>query len=331
MQSVKFDDFFTGNAFIYLEKSIKLAVEEDGVDLGSFALFSNLSSSNKNTKETRVKAIIKAKEETPVVGLAFIPLIMKSVLDYNFNYVHSDNIKINDSCTLDQSWSWEALAQDGDLVKSGTIVATLSGSASLLLKAERVILNFITHLSGIAKLTRTYVKELEGGSTVLLDTRKTLPGLRYPEKYAVLMGGAKNHRKNLEEMLMLKDNHIDAVGSITKAVEILRNTYAKNCPPIEVECRTLDEVKEAVALKVERIMLDNMLNAPPFNENSFDLLTQALKLIPENIESEISGGINLDSLKFIAKLKPAPNFVSVGRLTHSASASDFSMVIDFNK
>ena len=186
-------------------------------------------------------------------------------------------------------------------------------------RAERVILNVVSHLCGIATLTRRYVQALEGTGVRLLDTRKTMPGLRYPDKYAVLCGGGHNHRRNLAEMLMLKDNHIDAAGSITGAVQALRARY-NPCPPIEVECRNCDEVREAVACKVERIMLDNM---------SPDRLPEALELVPSSIETEVSGGVSLDTIRDYAMASPRrkPDFISVGRITHSAVTADLSMRI----
>ncbi len=294
----------------------------------------------KNNNVRRIQAIIKAKEETPLAGLPVIPMVLgatveamkgcATVFEPEQGQGALHNLSHSLPHVLGNGLQWEALVEEGALLQPGTVAAKISGPAHLVLKAERVILNFITHLSGIAKLTRTYVQALEGGNTRLLDTRKTLPGLRYPEKYAVTVGGGLNHRKNLEEMLMLKDNHIDASGGITRAVSLLRQAYDP-CPPIEVECRNLDEVREAVSLGVERIMLDNMLSAPPFREDSFHLLQEALKLIPEGIESELSGGIGLESLPLIAALRPGPDFVSVGRLTHSAPSSDFSMIIDFSQ
>ena len=204
-------------------------------------------------------------------------------------------------------------------VPAMTTVARLHGPAVLLLRAERVILNFITHLSGIANLTARYVQELEGTGVRLLDTRKTTPGLRWPEKYAVQAGGGCNHRKNLVEMLMLKDNHIDAAGSIGAAVRQLRERYSP-CPPIEVECRTLDHVRAALDAGADRIMMDNM-DSP--------LLSQALALVPPHVETEVSGGVRLETIRAIALTGPRrPDFISVGRLTHSAVAADFSMTLE---
>ncbi len=162
------------------------------------------------------------------------------------------------------------------------------------------------------------MRELKGTGVRLLDTRKTTPCLRWPEKYAVQAGGGTNHRKNLAEMLMLKDNHIDAAGSITAAVAALRARY-RPCPPVEVECRTLEHVREAVAAKAERIMMDNM-EGP--------LLSRALALVPPDVEAEVSGGVRLETIRAIALMGPRrPDFISVGRLTHSAVAADFSMTL----
>jgi nicotinate-nucleotide pyrophosphorylase (carboxylating) len=209
--------------------------------------------------------------------------------------------------------------EEGAFLRKGEKAASLEGSARLLLRCERIILNFICHLSGIANLTRRYADALAGTGVALLDTRKTLPGLRYPEKYAVLVGGGNNHRKDLAEILMLKDNHIDAAGGIRPAVEHLRAAYTP-APPIEVECRTQAEVLEAVACRVDRIMLDNM-SAPA--------MEKALAAIPASIEAEVSGGVSLDNLGVLAQLKGPrkPDFVSVGRITHSAPYADFSMII----
>lgn len=244
-----------------------------------------------------MNAVIRAKEDTLVVGLPIIGPVFRS---------------------LGAPFSWRALTAEGSAVPAMTEVARITAPATAVLKAERVILNFITHLSGIANLTARYARELEGTGVRLLDTRKTTPGLRWPEKYAVQAGGGHNHRKNLTEMLMLKDNHIDAAGSITAAVAALRARYTP-CPPIEVECRTLDHVREAVAARAERIMMDNM---------GGELLSRALALVPRDIEAEVSGGVRLDTIRALALTGPRrPDFISVGRLTHSAVSADFSMTL----
>ncbi|BBD07758.1 carboxylating nicotinate-nucleotide diphosphorylase [Desulfovibrio ferrophilus] len=287
MTQMNFSSFFQGKAFEYLQQALRLALDEDGQDLTSDALFS---------PEVMAEAEIVAKEQTLVAGLPLTFMILDMVQEH-----------CGQGTTL--------LADEGSLVEPGTIVATIKAPARVILKAERVILNYICHLSGVANLTKTYVERMGETSTRLLDTRKTLPGLRHAEKYAVLLGGGKNHRMDLEQMLMLKDNHIDRAGGITPAVQALRAAYSP-CPPIEVECRTPDEVQEAASLSVTRIMLDNM----PISK-----LQKVLSLIPEGIETEVSGGVNLETITAIAQA--GPDFVSVGRLTHSAPAADYSMRI----
>ncbi|TVM18338.1 carboxylating nicotinate-nucleotide diphosphorylase [Oceanidesulfovibrio indonesiensis] len=283
-----FDSFFTGPAREYLLRAIDLALEEDGEDLTSRALF----------HMERFSAVVVAKESCAIAGLPIVPMVL---------------VRAAARAKIENPWTLDMLVRDGDVVQAGTEIFRLDGPALLLLTAERVILNFLCHLSGIATLTRRYVDVLAGTGVTLLDTRKTLPGLRYPEKYATAVGGAKNHRKNLSEMIMLKDNHIDRAGNITAAVAAVRGAYAP-CPPIEAECRNLDEVREAVASAVDRIMLDNM---------DHEAIREALRLIPGTIETELSGGVDLGTLADLAAL--GPQFISVGRLTHSAPYADLSM------
>lgn len=290
MSESLFDSFFRAEARMFLLTAIKVAMAEDGPDLTSRALFADTDI---------LSARIVAKEEAVVAGMPLIPMI----LDFG------GPSEGQASCQC------QALVEDGERVAPGAALALIQGPAAHLLKAERVILNFLCHLSGVATLTARYVAALAGTRTRLLDTRKTLPGLRYPEKYAVLAGGGLNHRLNLVEMLMLKDNHIDRAGGIAEAVAKARAAY-KQCPPIEVECRTLDEVREAVAVRPARIMLDNMDEAT---------MAQALKLIPQGIETEASGNVTLENIGRIGAI--GPDFVSVGRITHSAPYADFSMDI----
>ena len=293
MLAQSFSEYFSGAVRGYLLEILDLSLKEDGTDLTSDGIFS---------PENRLTATITAKEDTIVAGLPVIPLVM-------------------DLCapaTAALPYAWQALAAEGQQVPCGTVVASLSGSARQVLKSERVILNFISHVSGVANLTHRYVQELQGTGVRLLDTRKTLPGMRYPAKYGVLCGGGCNHRRNLSEMLMLKDNHIDAAGSMTRAVQALRQRWIP-CPPIEVECRTTDEILEAVACSVDRIMLDNMHP---------EQMDAALALIPDSIETEVSGGVSLDTIRTFALAGTRhPDFISVGKLTHSAPAADFSMRI----
>jgi nicotinate-nucleotide pyrophosphorylase (carboxylating) len=292
MEYKLFTDFFAAGGRAFLDAVLDLALAEDGADLTSQGIF---------PRTARVHALITAKETSLVAGLPLIPLIMER-------------------CELPPAaWQWRALAAEGALASPGSDVVHMEGSAIGLLKAERVILNFLSRLSGIANLTRRYVKELEGTGTKLLDTRKTMPGLRWPDKYAVLVGGGHNHRRNLSEMLMLKDNHIDAAGSIREAVAMLRGAYGADCPPIEVECRDLAELREALDSGVERVMLDNM---------DIPALAAALPLIPSRVEAEVSGGVTLENIRALALASPRrPDFISVGRITHSAPAADFSMRI----
>lgn len=281
-----FDAFFQGRALDFLLQGIDLALEEDGQDLTSEAVFG---------PEEPLQATVVAKAEGILAGLPLIPLILEGAGPVG------DNVHISCSCA------------DGDRVTPGQEICTLNGPARLLLKAERVILNYLTHLSGIATQTAEYVQALAESHSQLLDTRKTLPGLRYPQKYAVRVGGGHNHRLDLTQMLMLKDNHIDQAGSISTAVHRLRQTYSP-CPPIEVECRTSEDVQEAVQAKVQRVMMDNM------DEQT---IMDSLELIPEGIESEISGGVSLTNIVRLGTL--GATFISVGSLTNSAQVLDLSM------
>ncbi|MBO4295618.1 MAG: carboxylating nicotinate-nucleotide diphosphorylase [Desulfovibrio sp.] len=280
--------YFSEVALELTRRSIRLALDEDGRDLTSIGVF---------TPDVPMRAHIVAKEATHVVGLPLIPMVFAEL-----------------GCTPVLAFQ----AEEASEVPAMTEIVRIQAPATALLRAERVILNFVAHLSGIANLTARYVKELKGTGVTLLDTRKTTPGMRWIEKYAVQAAGAGNHRRNLEELLMLKDNHIDQAGSITRAVEKLRAAW-KPCPPIEVECRTLDHVREAVACRADRIMMDNMRGA---------LLADALALVPQGIETEVSGGVTLENLRQLALSSARrPDFISVGRLTHSAVSADFSMTL----
>ena len=279
-----FSRFFRDERLAMLHRLVDLALEEDGRDLTSEALFPPAS---------MLQASIVAKEDAVMAGLPLISVVL-------------GRMGCADSVVT-------LLASDGETVESGREVARILAPAPVLLKAERVIMNFVCHLSGVATATRRFVQAVEGTGVRVLDTRKTTPGQRYLEKYAVRMGGGHNHRANLEEMLMLKDNHIDQAGSITEAVRRVRAAYAV-CPPLEIECRTIEDVREAVALAPERIMLDNM---PP------DTAARALALIPAHIESEISGNVTLKTIRALAELRPT--FISTGAITHSAPVADFSM------
>jgi nicotinate-nucleotide pyrophosphorylase (carboxylating) len=281
-----FESVFKAEAKLFLLAGIRIALSEDGKDLTSQGIF---------TDTDLATAHIVAKDHAVIAGLPLIPLIMEFA---GCEYQHMLNV------------------DDGDHVSPGTLIAAIQAPATHILRTERVILNYLCHLSGIATLTSKYVEALKGTRTMLLDTRKTLPGLRYPEKYAVRVGGARNHRLNLSEMLMVKDNHIDRAGGIAPAVAKLRAAYGADCPPIEVECRTLAEVDQAVECKVTRIMFDNM---------GLEDMRQALAKVPHGIETEASGNVTLENIAAIGAV--GPDYVSVGRITHSAPVADLSMRI----
>lgn len=215
---------------------------------------------------------------------------------------------------LDPRIQFTAYARDGERMHAGTEMARLSGNTRALLKGERVALNLLQHMSGIATLTAKYVEKIKDLKAVVLDTRKTLPGLRQLEKYAVRMGGGKNHRMGLYDMVLIKDNHIKAAGTITKAVERAREKAGKL--KIEVETRDLEDVREALAAKADIIMLDNM---------PIDTMHEAVKLINGRALVEASGNVTLDTIRHIAET--GVDFISSGSLTHSAPAADISMKI----
>ena len=216
---------------------------------------------------------------------------------------------------LDENISVEVLKNDGDEVKKGDEILKLKGKTAVLLKGERTALNLIQHMSGIATASNKYAKIVEGTKASIADTRKTLPGLRPLQKYAVMTGGAKNHRYNLSDAAMLKDNHIDASGGITNAITKLRSKIG-HMTKIEVETRNLDELKEALAAKADIIMLDNM---------SPELMKQAVEITNGRAVLEASGGITDETLRAVAE--SGVDIISVGALTHSVQAFDISMYI----
>ena len=212
---------------------------------------------------------------------------------------------------LDPDIRFEALARDGDVVEPPGVVARISGSERAILTGERVALNFLGRLSGIATLTRRYVDAIEGTGASVLDTRKTTPGLRELEKYAVACGGGRNHRFGLDDAVLVKDNHLRAAGSVPAAVELVR---AASALPIEVECDTLDQVAEALDAGVDAILLDNM---------SLEQLRQAVALTEGRARLEASGGVTLDTIRAIAET--GVDEISVGALTQSARSLDVSL------
>lgn len=214
---------------------------------------------------------------------------------------------------LDENIEVKFLFKDGDRVQKGDVIAEFKGNTAAMLKAERTSLNLIQHMSGIATYTRKCVDLVEGTNASVTDTRKTLPGLRPLQKYSVVAGGGKNHRYNLTDAAMLKDNHIDAYGGITAAVNALREK-AGHMLKIEVEARTLEDVKEALDCKTDVIMLDNM---------SCEEMKKAVELTAGRAKLEASGNVTLDTIREIAET--GVDIISLGALTHSVKAFDISM------
>ena len=214
---------------------------------------------------------------------------------------------------LDEATEFEFKVKDGDSVKKSQLLAKITGDIRILLSGERVALNYLQRMSGIATYTNQIVKLLAGSNIKLLDTRKTTPNMKVFEKYAVTVGGGHNHRYNLSDGVLIKDNHIGAAGSVTKAIEMARN-YAPFVRKIEIETENLAMVKEAVAAKADIIMLDNM---------SHEMMKEAVKIIDGRAQTECSGNVTREN---IAKLKDiGVDFISSGALTHSAPILDLSL------
>jgi len=217
--------------------------------------------------------------------------------------------------TLNQDIHWKPFVKDGDKIAKGDLIVEISGSYRALLTGERLALNFLQRMSGIATMTATYIDVLSDYNTKILDTRKTVPGLRLLDKYAVTMGGGKNHRIGLYDMVLIKDNHIKIAGGIANAVAQIK----KNIPEgiqIEVETTTIKEVNEALTAGVDIIMLDNMTN---------ELMTESVKIINGRAKVEASGNMTMERLKEVAAT--GVDYISIGALTHSVTAFDISMNI----
>ena len=214
---------------------------------------------------------------------------------------------------LDEKTEISFFCKDGDEVKKGELMATVTGDIRVLLSGERVALNYLQRMSGIATYTRQVSKLLEGSKVTLLDTRKTTPNCRVFEKYAVRVGGGCNHRYNLSDGVLLKDNHIGAAGSVTKAVQMAK-AYAPFVRKIEIEVETLEQVREAVEAGADIIMLDNMTP---------EVMRQAVELIDGRAQTECSGNITKENIQKIREI--GVDFVSSGALTHSAPILDISM------
>lgn len=246
-------------------------------------------------EDLRGSAKLLLKEDGVIAGLSIIPWIFE-VFGVSIEYTLT--------------------AEDGKYYTKGTVLGMFTGPVRSLLIVERTLLNFLQRMSGVATTTYEYSKVLENTQTKLLDTRKTIPGFRVLDKYAVHCGGSMNHRFGLWDMILIKDNHIDANGSIEVAIE-KAFVYSNGRYKIEVETRTIDDVQRAIATgKVDRIMLDNF---------TIEQMHEAVSIIPKHIETEVSGGVTIETLSEIASTNV--NFVSVGAITHSVKALDISFKI----
>ncbi len=240
--------------------------------------------------EATLSATMNAREDIVLAGLPLIEPIFK---------------RLDPDCQI------EFAVRDGDKLSAGSDILSVKGKARALLSAERTALNILQHLSGIATLTCQYVDAIEGTEAKLLDTRKTIPGLRKLGKYATAMGGAKNHRMGLFDAVMIKDNHIAVAGSVEKAVAGAKEAGRTD---IQVECDTLEQVEEALLVGANSLLLDNM--GP-------DMLRRAIAIVDGRIPCEASGGVNLKTIRAIAET--GVNYISVGRLTQSAPAVDIGL------
>ena len=268
----------------YIKNLVKSAINEDipRIDVSSEYLFSNEKSTGK----------FIAKEDGVISGITVCQEVFFQI---------------------DEDTEFKILKNDSSFVKKGEIIATVSGLTKSILKAERVGLNFLQRMSGIATMTRMFVEEIKGFNTEILDTRKTTPLLRILEKQAVRDGGGTNHRLNLSDMAMLKDNHLKACDSIVEAVEKVRNAIGKNYK-IEVEVESIEQFKEALSSDCDIIMLDNMNNEMM---KECVLINKGLKKI------EASGNMTLDRVKSVAEV--GVDYISVGGLTHSYKSMDISL------
>lgn len=266
--------------------SVIIALRED-IGNGDITTNSIISS------DAKASAKLVAKESGIICGLSIARLIFQS---------------------LDKDVVFSSRLKDGDFVRKGSIIATVKGFARGILTGERTALNFLQRLSGIATLTDKFVKAA-GGKIKILDTRKTTPGLRVLEKYAVKMGGGYNHRIGLFDAVLIKDNHIAAAGGLNKAVWEAKKKFDQ----VEVEAENISQVKEAIDSGASRILLDNM-SVPSIKKS-----VKVIKRSKKNIETEISGGITLNNIKSYART--GADYISIGALTHSAPALDINLKV----
>ncbi len=271
-----------------LDETIRIALSED-IGNGDVTTCSTVGT------ETQIVGKYIAKQQGVICGLP----VVKRVFEL-----------------LDESVSLKVIKDEGSLADTGEIIAEISGPARSILTGERVSLNFLQHLSGIATRTRTAVKAISGTKAMITDTRKTTPGLRALEKYAVRVGGGTNHRFNLAGGILIKDNHISAAGGITNAVRLARK-YAPHTLKLEVEVETFAQVEEALACKADIIMLDNM---------SIPDMARAVSMISGRALVEASGNMGEKDLRAVAQT--GVDLISIGALTHSVAAMDISLRFD---
>ncbi|MGB5990242.1 MAG: carboxylating nicotinate-nucleotide diphosphorylase [Marinifilaceae bacterium] len=271
----------------YINHLIDIALEEDVKD-------GDVTTNALIPESSMAVATMTAKAEGIIAGLPVARMV--------FEKLYPETI-------------WTEHFKEGDKVNKGDVIVSIESTFRTLLTGERLALNFLQRMSGVATETNKYVTELEGFSTKLLDTRKTLPCFRLLDKYSVKTGGGKNHRIGLFDLAMIKDNHIKVAGGIANAVKQVRSSISSDIR-IEVETSTLDEVKQALEAGADIIMLDNMSN---------DMMSEAVKIINSKAETEASGNMSIPRLKGVAST--GVDFISVGALTHSVMALDISMNI----
>ena len=303
---------------VEIRKAVRVALAEDigGGDVTTLATV---------PKNVAAQAVMRAREPLVVAGIQFAEIAFREIAAQYFrrDEFHESQtsgiVKLGTRVTRpsDAEIKIEKLARDGARVKAGDKLLEISGPARAILSAERVALNFIQRLSGIATLTAQFIDAVEGTSAQILDTRKTTPGWRRFEKYAVACGGGNNHRIGLFDMILIKDNHLAALKSekpnaIAAAVQQARKKYPKL--KIEVEADTLEQVAQAADAGADIILLDNMTTAQ---------LRQAVKIVDGRAQTEASGGVNLKTVRAIAET--GVDFISVGALTHSARAVDIGL------
>jgi nicotinate-nucleotide pyrophosphorylase (carboxylating) len=270
-----------------IQKIVQSAIEEDAGE-------ADVTTAAALTGEETGKALAFAKSAVVVAGI----VVFKETFLF-----------------LDPGMKFKACSQDGDVVEKGGCLAEISGNLSKMLTAERVALNFLQRMSGIATLTRRYVDEVKGTEAKILDTRKTAPGLRYLDKYAVRIGGGQNHRFGLYDGVLIKDNHIAAAGGISQALARVRGRLPHTLK-VEIEVKNLQELEEAINSGADVIMLDNM---------SLEDMRKAVAAAGGKVPLEASGNVTLANVRKIAET--GVDFISVGALTHSVTASDISLKI----